>query len=50
MLVYKFSDITDLDETSALNRNIPVITTGVEKDEEEVRGSQTGNASPGSPI
>ncbi|RKO90477.1 enhancer of polycomb-like-domain-containing protein [Blyttiomyces helicus] len=49
--VYRFSEVTDIDETSAVNRTIPLLATGVEKEEEEEHhlqaalvANQVGNA------
>ncbi|KAJ3288060.1 Enhancer of polycomb-like protein 1, partial [Borealophlyctis nickersoniae] len=33
--VYRYTEVIDLDETSAINRAIPQVATGVEKEEEE---------------
>jgi hypothetical protein len=35
--VFRWSECLDLDETASINRSIPAIATGVEKEEEEVR-------------
>ena len=34
--IYQHDQVSDLDESSALNRTIPQVATGVEKEEEEV--------------
>ena len=36
LAVFRFTDLDDIDEDNALNRTIPTIATGVEKEEEEV--------------
>lgn len=38
MPIFLFDQTPDLDESSAMNRIIPQVATGVEKEEEEVFG------------
>ena len=39
LVVYRFNEVSDLDEHASVSRALPAMPTGVDKEEEEVNNS-----------